>query len=120
MQVKSDPGPGDWTGGPRVGSLDTGRGGFIFNTRFFFREHMLYSRHFRNLVLLVLCVASSVAASGADAGKGTPASKASSPESQVPVMRLHWQGRKNFSTQTNMASLMRLWHLPESNRLEKQ
>ncbi len=67
-------------------------------------------------------VAALIAAAGAGCKKSEPgpgAPSASSPPEET-VARVHWLGKNRLAADTNAASFMDIWKLPESARLETQ
>jgi hypothetical protein len=70
----------------------------------------------------LVCACNKKEPAQAPSAKGLPLTNAlSNPSNSTPVLaRIHWIGKKSLADNTNASSLMTVWNLPESGRLEAQ
>ena len=73
-----------------------------------------------NLFILFAAVMLQAGSRPAQSAENTHPGQTPPPASMPIVARVHWSGMKQLSGGTNAASLMTIWNLPESRRLERQ
>lgn len=76
---------------------------------------------FGSLAALLLAVGGGCGKSAPEKGTTNPQSSTLSPPSLTEaVARVHWIGMKRLAAETNAASFLRMWKLPETAKLEAQ
>src|SRR5690349_13913809 len=94
----------------------------------FLRSPVMFSTSFRAMCMknlglraLGLLVASLLAGCGkSDGGNAAPGNAQAQAAQNDPVLTLHWLGMKRLSADPSAAGFLRLWRLPESERLKAE
>jgi hypothetical protein len=73
--------------------------------------------------LVLACFMAAIATGCKKSGPQQPTENpqtASQPPNAETVARIHWLGKRRLATETNAASLMSIWAMPESQKIEAQ